>query len=62
MPLHISGWLDSLLMGFVIAHTFTYWQFIKTDPKHVVALVFSAVAATTAATVIILVLSAGSKL
>lgn len=37
--LTISGWLDSLLMGFVIAHTFTYWQFIKTDPKHVVALV-----------------------
>lgn len=30
-----------MLMGLVVAQVFTYWRFVKTDKKHIVALVVS---------------------
>ncbi|KAI9637058.1 uncharacterized protein MKK02DRAFT_45767 [Dioszegia hungarica] len=51
MPFFMSGWLDSMLMGLVVAQVFTYWRFVKTDKKHIVALVFEQVLTTLASTV-----------
>lgn len=36
-----SGFLDSLLMGIVLAQMFKYWPFVRTDKKHIVLLVVS---------------------
>lgn len=41
MELTLRGYLDSLLMGVVISQMFTYWQFVKTDRKHIVGAVVS---------------------
>ncbi|KAI9631851.1 uncharacterized protein MKK02DRAFT_41481 [Dioszegia hungarica] len=54
MPLHSAGFIDSLLMGIVITEACRYCRFVRTDRKHIVAMVALGVVGTSIASVFIL--------